>query len=212
MVYIMKVCPVCQSFHSKRSVFCDTKCWHKDHYERTKCIKPVYKNCVKCGIERKKRTKNRMTCDPCYHREYKTRMSSAVREKRLNTARNYHRKKVGIPLDTPSLKGPHGKGFVNKNGYRILCKKGHPNCLNKHGALGEHTFVMSNHIGRPLMKGESVHHKNGIRDDNRIENLELWHRGHPPGQRVDEKLTWCQELLEKYGYKVENQGMNGMGG
>lgn len=92
----------------------------------------------------------------------------------MHHSRFYKRGDVGSP--EPEI-APKGAGMTDANGYRYVRGR------------KEHHLVMEEILGRPLWPDESVHHKNGIRDDNRPENLELWNidrRGQNQrnGQRV----------------------------
>lgn len=144
-------------------------------------------------------------CARCYsrHRYHVKKYDTKFMEKRRVNQRNKYRNRVGIPLDSPLLNAPSGAGTLNSYGYRVLTIKNHPNSM-KNGRMLEHIYVMSQHLGRALKKHENVHHLNGISDDNRIENLELWTRSQPPGGRLVDKIKWAIEFLTEYNYEVKD--------
>jgi HNH endonuclease len=90
------------------------------------------------------------------------------------------------------------KGWRIDRGYIFIFEPTHPNA-HKDGYVAEHTRVMAELLGRPLERFEEVHHKNGLRSDNRPENLELWARGmQPPGSRVSDLIDAAVRVLKLY--------------
>lgn len=99
------------------------------------------------------------------------------------------RRARGIPDDWAK---PEPQPYVDSNGY--------VNVPNNDGSYSkQHRVVMAEHLGRDLLPGENVHHINGVRHDNRIENLELWISTQPSGQRAVDKVAWAREIIALYG-------------
>lgn len=87
---------------------------------------------------------------------------------------------------------------AEKGGYVRIYFPEHPNA-RKDGYVSEHTVVVSESIGRPLTATENVHHRNGVRDDNRIQNLELWNKAQPAGKRARDLIEYANEIHSLYG-------------
>lgn len=97
----------------------------------------------------------------------------------------------GIGLYCSEHREQHSRSY-HVNGYKIFYRNGKQ--------IFEHRDIMEKKLGRPLKKHETVHHINGVRDDNRDENLELWSSSHPYGQTVRDKVAWAREILALYGH------------
>lgn len=90
-----------------------------------------------------------------------------------------------------------GGRVKDSSGYIKIYDPSHPTATNGRYVL-EHRVVMESHLGRHLYDHENVHHLNGDRTDNRIENLELWSSNQPAGQRVEDKIEYAKEILQLY--------------
>lgn len=109
---------------------------------------------------------------------------------------HYQRNRNGVDSERPIGKAwrEYPFKFVNSRGYVIV-----RHSRDFSGDIAEHRMVMEEVIGRPLAAGENVHHKNGVKTDNRPGNLELWSVSQPAGQKVSDKIRWAKEILEEYG-------------
>ena len=85
-----------------------------------------------------------------------------------------------------------GTGYIDKTGYMLIYQNGKQ--------VRQHRIIMENFLNRPLFKHENVHHINGDKLDNRIENLEIWSTSQPSGQRLIDKINYLN--LTCYYFKL----------
>lgn len=90
-----------------------------------------------------------------------------------------------------ALRRRHSKGYI------LMYQPHHP-WAQASGYIPEHRVIMEQALGRHLLPLETVHHKNGVKDDNRPENLEVWYSGQPAGQRPEDLVRWAVQILKLY--------------
>lgn len=162
--------------------------------------------CPTCGVEYIARSGRQIYCKPSCNTRRPCKETSCINPQCDKVATNgracpkcasrfYH---YGTYNPEPRKVG---KKKVDRSGYIAIRFPEHPNA-NKTGYVYEHRLVMSDHLGRPLTKQENVHHVNGDRKDNRLDNLELWVKPQTPGQRVEDLVEF---VVEAYPEEVKMQ-------
>lgn len=155
---------------------------HRSRLQRTGDVQPGRpiqsreKRCTVDGCDRHA-SQDRRYCEAHY---YRLRTHGDVR--------------AGRPIDWRRDKSER---YTDGKGYVQVYRPEHPNAWAD-GWVPEHRLVMAEHVGRPLAADEVVHHGPGGRADNRLENLELWTRSHPDGQRVSDVLAWAEAFVARY--------------
>lgn len=150
------------------------------------------KICANCKEEFKP-SSNHKDCPSCRYHKTKTAICKVC-------SINKHSTKYGNCIAcTNRLKPNYGKGRYLKRGYVMVFQKGHPRSQGSgKNYVFEHILVMEKHMGRYLEPDETIHHKNGVRHDNSIGNLELWVKPQPSGIRSKDAVEWARKILTRY--------------
>jgi len=165
------------------SQYCSSKCWYAWNKAQNDA------ECSVCGKEFHKKAPDQVCCSWDCSAEYRTkqRPSCKVCGKPVKSMKNTYCSKSCVGKARGfNTAFPVGSKRTNHDGYVSI--------KTENGWVKEHRYVMQEHLGRPLESQESVHHINGKKDDNRIENLELWKKkpAQPSGVRsVDYHCVGC---------------------
>jgi hypothetical protein len=169
----------------------------------------TYLTCSVCKVNKwvRKGYEDNYTCTSCVHRE-------SIKPKNMNKIVHKdtckcHKCRIGKGYFT-GKNNPMWKGGIRnmKSGYvyEYVEPESKFSCMVANGVgrgyVAQHRLVMAKSIDRPLLRQETVHHKNGIKNDNRIENLELWKSNHNSGQRLEDQIVWAIKILEENNFII----------
>ena len=147
------------------------------------CAKKAKEKCTTEGCDRIQSC--RSLCRKCYGKVW---------------YEEYERKNRGAKKH---IHKPVGDKFVNTYGYVVIKIQGSKGVKAKREL--EHRYIMSIFLGRKLETYESVHHKNGNKQDNELDNLELWVTKQPRGQRPKDLIEYAKWILKTYQTKTVNE-------
>lgn len=158
--------------------------------------------CDYCGIEISKhlfdvkKHKHQFCCKKCFGK-WERGSNNPIHKKPVSNETRLKMSKSSSGELASRWKG----GRLKERGYIIVLKHNHPSC-NPKGYVYEHRLIMEKHLGRYLKSGETIHHINGIKDDNRTENLRLfkngiehlkWHNANRKQGATIEKSKTCRK-------------------
>ena len=162
----------------REHVFCSRKCyWSSPYHSETVAAANAKRNPVDTFIEK-----------PCEH------CGEPVRRQRSQ----YRNRAFCSRVCKSEFHAARAARRTRADGYVEVYVGTHYPGASKAGLIREHRKIVQEILGRPLLPEENVHHINGVRDDNRPENLELWSKSQPPGQRVADKLAWARDFIALY--------------
>ena len=185
------VCKECgNTFHMMQAYLTEYR--KKYPHDPLYCSRP----CSNLGRRKTSEARNTFTCANCGETLSRSRKPGgriyAQQKYCSRKCKGEYRKKLALQRYDDGDYKKH----VKRNGYVWISV---PSLVTgKKYSIMEHRHNMSRKLGRVLLSDETVHHINGIRADNRLENLELFNSRHGPGQRVIDKVQFAIEVLTLY--------------
>lgn len=168
---------------------------------------PVIKQCKRCGADFKAKAAHadrRVYCSKECMYAGRTEASLVAKECKGCKATFFSQPSRRVLFCSEACNRKN-RSYVRRNGsdgWYLQGKTGYIARVRDGKTQLQHRFIVEQHLGRSLMPFENVHHINGVKDDNRLENLEIWITKQPKGQRPADLYDWAVELLDHMGYDV----------